>query len=170
MKKINKQQFWTPIIGFETYYHITRLGIIKSLHRRNKKGKISYRVDRAGYLTVRLSKDGKSQTKYLHRILAETFIPNPESKPGVNHIDGNKANNSLLNLEWVSHGENILHAYQIGLIKKKSKPVIDIVTGEKFNSLREACKIRSLNYNTMRNRLSGNIKKNPTCLQYQKTG
>lgn len=64
-----------------------------------------------GYLTVYV--DGKN--RLLHRLIAETFIPNPENKPCVNHIDGNKLNNAANNLEWCSYGENNLHAYKTGL-------------------------------------------------------
>lgn len=62
-----------------------------------------------GYLTVFI--DGK--TRYLHRIVAKAFIPNPENKEQVNHIDGNKSNDCVENLEWVSHFENIKHAKEV---------------------------------------------------------
>lgn len=70
-------------------------------------------ADRAGYYRVECA--GR---KYLvHRLLAQTFIPNPEGKETVNHIDGNKTNNSLDNLEWATRSENQLHAYRTGLQK-----------------------------------------------------
>jgi len=65
------------------------------------------------------SSDLKTKKKRLHRLLAINFIPNPKNKPQVNHIDGNKHNNSLSNLEWVTRGENIKHAYDNGLLRPK---------------------------------------------------
>jgi len=71
-----------------------------------------------GYFTVHMVKNGKQKTFLLHRLIAETFIPNPDKKPFVNHIDGDKHNNNLDNLEWCSFKENIEHAWRIGLYKK----------------------------------------------------
>lgn len=68
------------------------------------------------YLAVTANKDGKQKHYYVHRLLAEAFIPNPKNKPQVNHIDGNPKNNNLENLEWVTAKENIEHAYKIGLV------------------------------------------------------
>lgn len=69
---------------------------------------------RGGYVTVR---DCEGKIWLLHRLMAECFIPNPENKPVVNHIDGDKSNYRLDNLEWATHGENQLHAYRVGLKK-----------------------------------------------------
>ena len=66
-----------------------------------------------GYFIVGLRKNGKICTKLLHRIIAETFIPNPENKPQVNHIDGNKQNNNVSNLEWATNSENQLHRHHV---------------------------------------------------------
>ena len=66
-----------------------------------------------GYLRVHLYKDGKRKHKKVHRLVANAFIPNPEGKPQVNHIDGNKQNNSITNLEWVTDAENKEHYKQI---------------------------------------------------------
>lgn len=70
------------------------------------------------YLIVGLVKDGKQILVYHHRLMAKAFIPNPENKPYVNHIDGNKQNNSLSNLEWVTASENVQHAYDVLKIKE----------------------------------------------------
>ncbi len=166
MKQTYNSKIWTPIKGFEGCYLVSKLGLIKSLHTTNKKGNIAFRIDRAGYITVRLSLNGKTHSKYLHRILAEAFIPNPDDKPEINHIDGNKLNNSISNLEFVTHAENMQHAYKMGLIVKKLKAVIDLCTGMVFKSSKEAAISTGINQYTLKGYLNGRIKKNPTCLKY----
>ena len=95
--------------------------------------------DKDGYREVSLTLDnGKRITRRLHRLVAEAFIPNPENKPQVNHIDGNKGNNVITNLEWVTNSENIRHSYNNGLNKNiVNVTVYNYHTGEilKFNSL-----------------------------------
>ena len=80
-----------------------------------------------GYFRVELWRDGVGKKYLVHRLLAAAFIPNPENKPQVNHIDGVKANNALSNLEWVTQSENQLHAYRAGLQRgyRKSAPLSD---------------------------------------------
>ena len=76
------------------------------------------------YLKVTASRDRKQEHHYVHRLVAEAFVPNPDNKPQVNHIDGNSLNNNSNNLEWVTNQENIIHAYENGLInhyKDKTK-------------------------------------------------
>ena len=67
-----------------------------------------------GFLSVR--PDGSKASAYVHRFIAMLFVPNPEGKPHVNHIDGDKTNNDPANLEWVTHGENMRHAFRTGLV------------------------------------------------------
>jgi hypothetical protein len=76
---------------------------------------IRQQPDGAGYARVELWTNGRGRKYLVHRLLAQAFIPNPKGKPQVNHIDGNKANNSLANLEWATQSENQLHAYRTGL-------------------------------------------------------
>jgi hypothetical protein len=84
-----------------------------------------------GYVYVRIA----NKTHRVHRLVAQTYIPNPENKPQVNHIDGNKANNMLCNLEWMTQSENIQHSFDIGL-----RPISEAVResgrtlAEKFGS------------------------------------
>lgn len=68
-----------------------------------------------GYLQVQIMRKGKRYTRYVHRLVAECFIPNPNGHKEINHIDGNKSNNHVENLEWCSHSENLKHAYRTGL-------------------------------------------------------
>ena len=73
------------------------------------------KVNHDGYLRIQLWSDNQCEFVGIHRLIAETFIPNPENKPFVNHIDGNKQNNAAYNLEWCTQKENIAHAWRTGL-------------------------------------------------------
>jgi hypothetical protein len=98
-------------------YQVSDLGRVRSLKKKEVKI-LTARKDKKGYLQVHLRIDGKDKIKRVHRLVAETFIPNPENKPQINHEDGNKENNCVSNLTWVTNGENQLHAYKNGLRKK----------------------------------------------------
>ncbi len=81
---------------------------------------LKYSINRRGYAMVKLYPEVK--TISVHRLVAETFIPNPEGLPQVNHIDGDKLNNSVDNLEWCSNADNFAHANEIGLISYETRP------------------------------------------------
>jgi hypothetical protein len=102
-------------------YTIREDGLITSRFGRP----VAPQAAKNGYVRVELWRDGKGKKYLLHRLLAEAFIPNPADKPCVNHIDGDKANNALSNLEWVTQSENQRHAYANGLQVgfKKSGPI-----------------------------------------------
>lgn len=102
-------------------YTIREDGVVTSRFDRTIKPQVS----RNGYIRVELWKDGRGKKYLLHRLLAQAFIPNPEGKPQVNHIDGDKENNALSNLEWVTQRENQIHAYKLGLQRgfRKSCPL-----------------------------------------------
>jgi hypothetical protein len=86
------------------------------------KNKFLIPVDNGrGYKKVNLCKNGSIKRIYVHRLIAETFLPNPENKPQVNHINGIKSDNRLENLEWVTPSENGKHAFKIGLNKSYNK-------------------------------------------------
>lgn len=163
----NKRLIWKPIPLFEAEYSISNYGEIMSRHKKHPGQLLQQRIDRAGYLTVRLNKKGKTYTRFVHRLLAEAFIPNPQKKKFVNHRNGNKLDNHLSNLDFCTHQENVKHSYQYGLIKPVTKFVIDTCTGKIFPSAREAANHFGIKYGTLRNYLNGNIKNNPTGLNYQ---
>lgn len=124
-------EIWKDIAGYEELYQVSNLGRIKSLDRyvgykgigkKFVKGseKIAT-VTKKGYLKVTLFKNGRGTTREIQRIVAETFIDNPLQKEQVNHIDGNKHNNRVDNLEWCSPRENTIHAKEV--LKKGIKRV-----------------------------------------------
>jgi len=172
---VEKKQIWKAIPGYENLYAVNLKGEVKSLERMvsHRSGLrlvpekfLSCRADYNGYITVRLSKNGEESTKFLHRILAKTFLPNTLNYPQVNHRNGIKSDNRLDNLEWVTASQNTLHAYQHDLIKLNKKRVVDSCTGKVYQSGRDAAIDTKVNYNTLRGYLSGR-KENPTCLQYE---
>ena len=109
-------EIWEEIKGFEGYYQISNYGQVKRLKNGSEYiRKLSLTHD--GYLKVRLVCNDKDTTKRVHRLVAETFIDNPDNKPTVNHKDGNKLNNHVDNLEWATRHEQLQHAYDLGLKK-----------------------------------------------------
>lgn len=164
------EEVWKEIKGYEGLFAISNKGQIKSLARRvsnhtgyiNKPDRImKCQLNRKGYTIVRLQDKQKNKKTFpVHRLVAKAFIPNIENKPQVNHIDGNKNNNNVENLEWCSNSENQLHAYKNGLNHhsetsgrpKRKVNQIDLQTGKvikTFNSISEAtyamCKKKSSN-------------------------
>ena len=129
------------IRNFEGKYEVTSDGQVISLNYNNtgKEQVLKGRPDTKGYLGVVLHKNNKPCHRRIHRLVAETFLLKSETKTQVNHIDGNKCNNRVENLEWVSPKENSRHSWSNGLCegvrKLKSKPVLDTYTQKIYNLL-----------------------------------
>ena len=115
------QEIWKDVHGYEGLYMISNMGRVMSFHCSSKKNGIQERhvmknvMSSSKYYHVGLSKNGVKIMHSIHVLVAEAFIPNPENKPSVNHIDGNKLNNSVDNLEWATFKENQQHAIRTGL-------------------------------------------------------
>ena len=102
---------WKDIKGYEDLYAVSNTGLVKG-KKYNRVLKPDINKD---YAIVSLCKGGKTSKQFIHRLVASHFIPNPDNKPQVNHINGDKLTNTAINLEWVTCSENHKHAYQLGL-------------------------------------------------------
>ena len=155
------EKIWKSIKGFNGY-KISNYGEVYS---EKTKKQLSLIKSKDGYLTTTLYLNGKGYKFYIHRLVAINFIKNNNKKFNqVNHIDGNKENNFVGNLEWVDSARNQIHAYKNGLkscesVKKaNSKKVECIETGEIFDSITQASKKLKINRNNISNSCHGNTR------------
>ena len=112
------EEIWEPIKGYEGLYEASTWGRIKDV-KKNYVSKVDFSSDR--HKIIVLTRGFETNSYSIHRLIAETFIPNPEGLPIVNHIDGIKCHNNVENLEWVNHQQNSEHALMMGLRKKGFK-------------------------------------------------
>lgn len=148
-----------PINGFERY-EIRDDGAVYDTKRN---AIVCTWVDAVGYKQCYLKgEDGKRYSKRIHRLLALAYIPNPNNLPQVNHIDGNKLNNNLNNLEWVSNSTNTKHGYDNGLYKFKTRSyAIDVYNKvthtfiKTYRSIRSMCEDLGINRKTVTMILKG---------------
>ena len=109
---------WKDMIGYEGQYQVSSTGLIRSIvdnHGRPAQRQRATHIRSGNYEYVNLSVKDTTRSEAVHRAVAKAFIPNPDNKPMVNHIDGNKLNNNACNLEWATCSENHKHAYAAGL-------------------------------------------------------
>ena len=131
---------WKKIDGWD--YSVSDTGDV----RNDATGKILKPIDAGnGYFRVCLYKEKRGTLMLLHRLVAKNFIPNPEGKPEVNHIDGNPGNNAVSNLEWSTKGENCRHrsrvlGHQVRCWEGNCKPVVCVETHAVYNSIEEAAR------------------------------
>lgn len=120
------EEVWRPVIGWEGLYDVSNLGRVRSVKRfvRNKN---SIRPVESRILKPSLGKNGyyylrncKGKAKYIHRMVAEAFIPNPNALPQINHKDENKLNNSVYNLEWCTQSYNLSYGNRLEKIRRIS--------------------------------------------------
>jgi hypothetical protein len=154
-------EIWKDIEGYEGLYQVSNSGKVKALFKivqRTRKQVQTYpekilkpNTCHKGYCRVSLHNTKKAKTHSVHRLVALAFIPNPEGKPQVNHINGIKSDNSISNLEWVTNAENQKHAYlnpkrkrTTGLVTPISKRTININTGESYESIARAARANGL--------------------------
>ena len=153
-------EIWKDIQGYEGLYQVSNFGRVKGL-KRSKIRKLCN--DRGGYLCVSLKKQGTVKLCKVHRLVAVAFIPNPENKPQIDHINAIKTDNTIKNLRWVSAKENVRNPLNMAHFLDKSNPkahkVKNIDTNEIFNTVKEA----SIKYNVSHSAIVQAIKKNRKC-------
>lgn len=178
------QEIWKDIAELDNHYQISNFGNVISKSRiiNSSVQPCGYRVTKEkpkplqnngrGYMQLYVKVNGKRTMFYVHRLVAQYFIPNPENKSEVNHIDANKSNNHISNLEWVSRAENMRHASSMGLMNRISderreslrlrsrKSVIDLSTGIEYSSLVEAANCKNISYGALKHRMLKNSKLN----------
>ena len=139
------------IPGYEGLYAITSCGKVWSYRR---KIFLKPSLNQKGYAYVSLSKDGKSKTCRIHRLVAEAFIPNPENKPEVNHINEVKTDNYVSNLEWATRIENMNAGtvqQRLAQIRqeKLSHPVYCNELRKGYNSIMDACRELNIDHSNL---------------------
>ena len=147
------KEIWKDIEDYEGIYQVSNFGRIKN--RFNKI--IKPRIYENKYLYVILYNRFGYKNFRVHRLVAISFLENPLNLPYVNHKDGNKLNNNLNNLEWVTPLENIRHSINV-LGKTNSKPVICQETKQKFNSIKEGASYYNLDASSLAKHLKGKNK------------
>lgn len=140
------EEVWKPVVGYEGWYEVSNIGRV----RRIGGNLMKQHKTQFGYLALTLCKHGKVKGFQVHRLVAMAFVPNPQNKPFVNHLDEVKTNNRAENLEWVTSSENNNYGtakYRTSNTLKKyfathpnpaSKPVRCIETGTIYPSMRQA--------------------------------
>lgn len=160
---MDNKELWKPIEQF-LYMEVSSKGRVKRLAHKNKKERIQseFAKDRDGYCRCTVYRqDGTYTSIPVHRLVAMAFIPNPDNKPHVNHIDGNRTNNSVENLEWVTPRENVIHSYLNGERKKcKNIPRNTLLTDfqineidnlRKYYSVNQIAKLFNIEYQSLKN-------------------
>lgn len=158
MPRLTETEIWVPVAGFEGLYEVSNIGRVRAPSkvingprgRATRKAKMlkPYRKSN-GYLNIVTVNNNIKVYNWVHRLVAQAFIPNPENKKEVNHKDFDKTNNRVSNLEWCSRKENSDHARATKDFYPKSisYPVLDTYTGVVYRSIHYLCKQQGLERN-----------------------
>ena len=113
-----KKEVWKDIKNYEGLYQVSNLGRIKSLKHGKERILKSFK-EANGYLKICLCNNNVKKTFSIHKLVANTFLDNPKNHPVINHINGNKSDNRIINLEFCTYSYNSKQAYELGLLKRK---------------------------------------------------
>lgn len=169
-----KKEIWADVPGYGNKYKISSYGKIVSKERtvicriRNKKYVRNIKEktlkqfnNSAGYMQTNIVEESGIEKKvYIHRLVAISFLPNPNNLTDVNHKNGDKSNNSVENLEWVSHRENIVHSIdKLGHkpTGRHSRRILEITTNTIFSSVKEAAKTYSVAASYIYSQINGRV-------------
>ena len=161
----HSQEVWKEPEGYEGFVQVSNTGKVRSIrtnHGKYQEKELTQRIrsETCQYLQVQITKHNVSRKEAIHRLVAKTFVPNPNNKPQVNHIDGNKLNNNAYNLEWVTCSENLKHAHATGL-KKASKAIL----GKKWG---DSSKFHNVSWDTSRQKWKAALKHNGKILFHKR--
>ena len=142
----NTKEVWKTAKGYKGRYQVSSLGRV-----RNKDEKVLAAYIRNGYSYVKLYKKGERKEWASHRLVAVSFMSNKKNKPVVNHLDGDRLNNKLSNLEWATFSENSKHAYATGLQtpQRGSDNKSSVLTKEQVVAMREMYSLDLFSYKTI---------------------
>lgn len=164
MKDFIEGEEWRDVVGYEGRYEVSNLGRVYSLPKRinsqygHNGQQVAITDNGRGYKIACLSKDCKRKNHYVHRLVAQNFIPNPIGYEQVNHMDGNKSNNCVDNLEWCDVKYNAKHASENGLIPKgknnvNTRMVVDIIEKKIYRWIEDVELPLGQTFNKARDRL-----------------
>ena len=157
------KELWKPLLEYKGI-EVSSIGRIRKAANKSRKERIltEFPKDRDGYCRCSVQKlDGTWTSQPVHRLVAKAFIPNTENKQAVNHIDGNRTNNKVENLEWVTPKENVIHSFKFGVRKKcKQVPKKTILTDfqisqidklREFYTVNQIAKLFNIEYQSLKN-------------------
>ena len=151
---------WRDIEGYEGLYQISSLGRVKSFPRHTTQGgKLKINKIKGGYCLIKLCKNGKTKRFYVHRLVAQAFISNPNNLPMINHKDENPSNNNVDNLEWCDCKYNNMYGTRLERISKsKSIPIYCLETNKIYKSAIECAKELNIRQENIVHVLKGRAK------------